>query len=129
MSELEMGTVYDLNKQLVQKEEKALSNSKLREKKKTIISFTEKKDGNYFMLLCNERKDYTVFNFISGDKKYEKLEEMTNILVDECLKNRGEIRAIDITQDKGAIEIWLLIDEEAYCYYFFPCDQAIIEIL
>ena len=117
MSELEMGTVYDLNKQLVQKEEKALSNSKLREKKKTIISFAEKCKDIYFMLLCNERKDYTVFNLYT-DCMYEQLETMANILVDECLKNRGEIRAIDITEDKGAIEIWLVIDGEAYCYYF-----------
>ena len=54
--------------------------------------------------------------------------DLANILVDECLKNRGEIRAIDITEDKGAIEIWLIIDEEAYCYYFFPYGQAVIEI-
>jgi hypothetical protein len=127
MSELEMGTVYDLNKQLVQKEEKALSNSKLREKKKTIISFAEKCKDIYFMLLCNERKDYTVFNLYT-DWEYEQLETMANILVDECLKNRGEIRAIDITEDKGAIEIWLIIDGEAYCYYFFPYGQAVIEI-
>ena len=127
MSEIEMGTVYDLNKQLVKKEEKELSNSKLREKKKTIMSFADKSKNNYFMLLCNERKDYTVFNLYT-DKMYEQLETMANILVDECLKNRGEIRAIDITEDKGAIEIWLIIDEEAYCYYFFPYGQAVIEI-
>ena len=62
MSELEMGTVYDLNKQLVQKEEKALSNSKLREKKKTIISFAEKSKfaGNKHQCL------YGVFDSISG---------------------------------------------------------------
>lgn len=127
MSELEMGTVYDLNKQLVQKEEKVLSNSKLREKKKTIASFADKSMDNYFMLLCNERKDYTVFR-TKTCCLYEDLEKMADILVDECLKNRGEVRAIDITKDKKAIEIWLVIDEEAYCYYFFPYGQAIIEI-
>lgn len=127
MSEVEMGTVYDLNKQLVKKEEKALSNSKLREKKKTIISFAERSENNYFMLLCNERKDYTVFN-MREDFKYEQFEKMADILVDECLKNRGEVRAIDITKDNSAIEIWLMIDEEAYCYYFFPYGQAVIEI-
>ena len=128
-----MGTVYDLNKQLVEKEEKALSNSKLREKKKTIISFAEKCKDVYFMLLCNERKDYTVFRkgFYDEDiytDDEHQLDEIVNILVDECMMNRGEIRGIDLTKDKDAIEIWLIIEDEAYCYYFFPYDAAIIEV-
>ena len=54
--------------------------------------------------------------------------ELSLCLIDECLKNRGEIRGIDITKDKGAIEIWLSIDGEAYVYYFFPYDSALVEI-
>ena len=79
------------------------------------------------MLLCNERKDYTIFhiNNICNDKKPM---ELSLCLIDECLKNRGEIRGIDITKDKGAIEIWLSIDGEAYVYYFFPYDSALVEI-
>ena len=42
--------------------------------------------------------------------------------------NRGEVRGIDLTKDKDAIEIWLIIEDEAYCYYFFPYDAAIIEV-
>ena len=39
MSDIEMGTVYDMNKQLVQSQEKQISKYKLGEKKKEIISF------------------------------------------------------------------------------------------
>lgn len=54
--------------------------------------------------------------------------EIANILVDECLKNRGSIRGIDLTQAKDAMEIWLVIDDDAYVYYFFPYDAAVIEV-
>ena len=58
----------------------------------------------------------------------EKSKKVASILVDECLINRGEIRGIDITKDKEAIEIWMSIEEDSYVYYFFPYDNAIIEM-
>ena len=84
-------------------------------------------NNTYYMLLCNERKDYTVFKMNDKDND-DSIREIVSILVDECLRNRGEIRGIDLTKDKDAIEIWLIIEDEAYCYYFFPYDAAIIEV-
>ena len=57
MSNLEMGTVYDLNKQLVETAEKVISPYKLNEKKKIIKQFVRENKDNYFMLLCNEGRD------------------------------------------------------------------------
>lgn len=127
MSNLEMGTVYDLNKQLVQSTEKVISPYKLNEKKKLIKTFVRECKDNYFMLLCNDRKDYTIFNCVS-DKTEDKLNELANVFVDECLINRGQIKGIDLTEHKDAIEIWLSIDDEAFCYYFFPYDLGIVEV-
>ena len=127
MSNLEMGTVYDLNKQLVQSTEKVISPYKLNEKKKLIKTFVRECKDNYFMLLCNDRKDYTIFNCIS-DKTEDKLNELANVFVDECLINRGQIKGIDLTEHKDAIEVWLSIDDEAFCYYFFPYDLGIVEV-
>lgn len=127
MSNVEMGTVYDLNKQLVQSTEKVISPYKLNEKKKLIKTFVRECKDNYFMLLCNERKDYTIFNCIS-DKTEDKLNELANVFVDECLINRGQIKGIDLTEHKDAIEVWLSIDDEAFCYYFFPYDLGIVEV-
>ena len=79
------------------------------------------------MLLCNDRKDYTIFNCVS-DKTEDKLNELANVFVDECLINRGQIKGIDLTEHKDAIEIWLSIDDEAFCYYFFPYDLGIVEV-
>ena len=83
MSNLEMGTVYDLNKQLVETAEKVISPYKLNEKKKIIKQFVRENKDNYFMLLCNERRDYTLFNIISN-KEEDKLNELADVFVDEC---------------------------------------------
>lgn len=126
-NEISLGTLYEVNKNLVQNAEKELTEGVLNSKKEIVKNFVNKTNNYYYMLLCNERKDYTIFhiNNICNDKKPM---ELSLCLIDECLKNRGEIRGIDITKDKGAIEIWLSIDGEAYVYYFFPYDSALVEI-
>lgn len=122
-SKVSIGTLYDLNKAAVIKEI-SLTGDKLEEKKPAIIDFLKDKNNTYYMLLCNERRDYTVFRL----KEENSINDLVNCLVDECLLNRGLVKGIDITKDQGAIEIWLSIEEEAFVYYFFPYDSAIVEI-
>ena len=129
-TEFALGTLYDLNKGLVQQNEVKLSEGVLNSKKEVIKNFLVKTNNNYYMLLSNERKDYTIFTmgYNDGYTYEDKSKRLVSILVDECLVNRGEIRGIDITKDKGAIEIWMSIEEESYVYYFFPYDTAIINM-
>lgn len=123
---LNLGTQYNFSKNMVS-QLPALNEGNLNSKKEIVKNFIIKQSNFYYMLLCNEQKDYTVFhwNNICDDTGAM---EIAKILVDECLKNRGEIRGIDLTENKDAIEIWLYIDEEAFVYYFFPYDEAIIEV-
>lgn len=123
---LNLGTQYEFSKNMVS-QLPALNEGNLNSKKEIVKNFIIKQNNFYYMLLCNEQKDYTVFhwNNICDDTGAM---EITKILVDECLKNRGEIRGIDLTENKDAVEIWLYIDEEAFVYYFFPYDEAIIEV-
>ena len=123
MADVEMGTLYDMNKELM-KSQKPLSKTKLREKKKELSLFFS--EDKYFMLLCHELRDYTVFrqNSLTG----KSAEESAQILVDECLQNRGEIISIEKTEDDLAYEIWIKQEEEAFCYYLFPYTQAVIEV-
>ena len=100
-----LGNDYDINKQSVQKYEKQLTEEQLNKKKEIIANFVNNSTDYYFMLLCNEKKDYTVFEFTEGKKWIERCADLAKCLVDECLINRGEIRGIDITKDKQAIEI------------------------
>lgn len=123
MSEVQLGTLYDMNKELM-KNEKPLSKTKIREIKQKLIQFFS--EDEYFMLLCHDLHDYTVFRqcepFLSAAK------ESTKILVDECLFNRGELLSIEKTEDNLAFEIWIRNEEGIFCYYLFPYTKAVIEV-
>lgn len=125
--EASLGNLYDMNKIFIKDHEPELTEGNLNSKKQIIIDFIKKCNNNYYMLLCNERKDYTVFRWKDLNSALAPF-EIANILIDECLKNRGSIRGIDLTQAKDAMEIWLVIDDDAYVYYFFPYDAAVIEV-
>ena len=119
MSEVSMGNLYDLNKSAMQNE-KVLSIFALRNKLDEVKSRFFKK--GYFMLLCHERRDYTVFN-IKEDKNVNIAREDLK----ECLMNRGDIVSIDKTEDGVAYEIWMRIDGDNFVYYLFPYDMGVIE--
>ena len=129
-TKVEIGTLYDMNKNLIKQHELKLSDAALNSKKEIIKNFITDTRNFYYMLLCNERRDYTVFDFhLQGGNVPNNGTQIrcSDCLVNECLANRGEIRGIDLTKEKDAIEIWMVIDDEAYVYYFFPYDQGVIE--
>jgi hypothetical protein len=45
------------------------------------------------------------------------------------VKNKGihKFEDSEKTEDDIAIEIWIEIDKEPFCYYLFPYDEAVIE--
>jgi hypothetical protein len=44
------------------------------------------------------------------------------------LHNIGQVKSIDYTEAKDAIEIWIQQDEEIICAYLFPYDNGIVTI-
>ena len=121
-----LGTLYDFNKQALLNETKF--NKKEIEKAKLKIEdwFNWQIDG-YAMLLCRERYDFTIFHL------YEKQNEnpckiAASELID-LLKSRGKIISIEKDSNvmNNAWEIWLEIDNEAFAYYLFNCDDWTIE--
>ena len=80
--------------------------------KKKIREFTHK-EGQVFMLLCNELHYYTVFYLEPSG--YEKIEDV----VIECLQSCGTIKVIDKNPD--AIECWIISskDGEPHVFYLF----------
>ena len=47
------------------------------------------KNAEYMMLLCHDRRDYTIFQIDNS------IEDCVNILIDECCKNRGQVCSIE----------------------------------
>lgn len=117
--EITVGNMYDINKQLMSSQ-KPLTQLEIPQKQTELENWFIYNCDKYAMLLCHERRDYTVFHLCSAPR------QAAAELID-CLLNRGDILAIDPTRD-GAYEIWLRIDGEEYCYYLFDYTAAVIEV-
>jgi hypothetical protein len=79
-----------------------------------------------YMLLCRDINYYTMF--ITGN---EESDETVGEAVIDCFNYlTGELKAIDLTDDGNAVEIWFAIGEEyglvARCAYFFNYDEGVI---
>ena len=122
--EVPIGNLYEMNKSVMNKAA-ALKSDEIENRKDSLISFFIKNDCNYYMLLCNERKDYTVFHIYQKITVESELTAASEVI--ECLKNRGEILAIDYMEETGAYECWIRRSGMSYMYALFPYDAAVIE--
>lgn len=123
-SKMTLGTLYDFNKQLMS-QAKELRRIDFKDSLNQIKDFIKEKDNKYFMLLCKERSDYTVFVLFKNEDSDRQVFKKE---LSECLINRGQVLSIEKTKDKQAYEIWIKIDEEAFVYYLFPYDLGVIEV-
>ena len=121
--EIKGNTLYDANKQLVLEHEQPLNHLEMVRKQQMLQDWFSNEVTTYAMMLCHDLRDYTIFHLNDTDSaSYNASKE-----VFVCCLNRGDILGIDLTDDKQAYEIWLRIGDEAYCYYLFPYDQAVID--
>ena len=118
MSDVSLGTLYDVNKNMMQNEKK-LSTNALNKKIKEMTAFFTR--GKYFMLLCHEQRDYTVFQLATEESKVKTALEELKL----CLTNRGEVLSVDEAPG-DAYEIWIRNDEGSFVYYLFHYDEAVI---
>lgn len=128
-SEVNLGNLYDINKQLMDKEpeiDKKVIENKTQELKDWFAkNFSQK----YFMLLCHEMRDFTLFNL---DKTNTWKNMVPSICAEaaidiiDCLQNRGSILAIQL-QDDGTWELWIRNTQGCFAYYLFPYGAAVIE--
>ena len=114
-------TLYDLNKQAMSKEpplDVIAFNIKMSKMAEKLVN------KKYWMLLCNDRKDYSVFKIDNPDNKRKLIDE-----VSITLHNRGEILSI-AEQEDGNFEIWIkdFNTREAFVYYLFDYTFGIITI-
>lgn len=121
-----LGTLYDFNKQLILQQGK-ITKFQLETKKAELEDWFNEQLDEYAMLLCRERHDFTVFHL------YSKLNpNPPKIAVSELislLQERGKILSIekDTNVMNNAWEIWLEIDNNAFAYYLFNCDDWVIQ--
>lgn len=122
MAEINLGNLYEFNKEAM-KNENPLDPIELNSKT-AMVAKDMKYGSEYWMLLCHERRDYTLFNIISVVNHLIIADELKS-----TLQNRGFILSID-EQPDGAWEIWIRDFEtnENFAYYLFQYDEGVIEI-
>ena len=118
------GTLYEMNKQIMAQTAKPLSHMELVPIQTKLEDWFNWIIDTYAMLLCHERRDYTIFHLYEKENKNPPAVAARELI--GCLTDRGEILSIDETPDK-AWEIWLRINDENFCYYLFRYDDAVIE--
>lgn len=122
---LVLGNLYEFNKQAILAQGK-LSKSKILEKKAELEDWFNMQLDTYAMLLCRERYDFTIFHLYEKENQNPPAVAATELI--EVLKNRGKILSIEKDNtNTNTWEIWLEIDNEAFAYYLFNCDDFVIE--
>ena len=111
-------TLYDVNKNLMSNEQ-PLDVIALHIKVKNMIEDIYKTKIPYWMLLCKERSDYTVFIPLTIEGTYDDMLE--------TLQARGSVVSIDRLED-GNYEIWIRDQEtkENFVYYFFNYEFGVV---
>lgn len=128
MAEINMGTLYDVNKDIMLKQN-PISLREWTDKLKALVDFCKKTQNQYYMLLNRETYNFTLFNF--GSKNNHEGLNTRKLIYDElkiCLQNRGEVLSIEPTQQEDSYEIWIRDNKQnILVYYFFPYDIGVIE--
>lgn len=119
MSEIGLGTMYEMNKTAMAKEP-ILTKKEKKEKWEELKRYFRR--GTDYALLCREKYDFTVFRISNSvETAIQELEGVLN--------NRGTIISID-KQSDGSYEVWmkdsvLVAEPEIFMYKMFPCEWVI----
>ena len=127
MAEIELGNLYEFNKNAMSQYEPMdviELNRKLTSVADNMIDAMDNCDRHYWMLLCHELRNYTLFNIIAASDMQDIISELR-----PTLTNRGLVLDITLQKD-GAYEIWIrdIETEENFAYYLFPYDMGVIEV-
>lgn len=121
MANVEMGTLYDLNKQVLAQlppQDKDTMNYNW-----NVIGDWFGKDKNrWFMLMCKERSDFT-FIHITDNKFTKAIQELK-----EILQERGEVLSIQYQHGEDSFEIWVRTETEIFMFMLFSADWMIVEV-
>ena len=92
----------------------------LEDRKDVINNLNKTYHNEFYMLYGKEISYFTLFrikeaNYFADD-------------VIDCIKNVGEVKAIDATEDNDAVEVWVIVDDEPTCMYLFPYDMGVVQV-
>lgn len=92
---------------------------------KTLTDFINKySQFNYFMMYGKELGYFTLFHRVEHN-----IEDSFAKIVKECLDNVGVVRALSLTDEEDAIEIWAYNEISGDVIYLklFPYDDGVVD--
>lgn len=119
-----LGTLYELN-QAAYSKVKPMTPAKASEMVFNIgMWFSSDPTYKYFMFLCRELNDYTIFDFRSYN--YSKGEEE----LEDLIHSRGELLDIQYDHENDNYDIWVKSkqDNKPHVYKLFDCNDFVIPI-
>lgn len=124
---MSFGNLYEMNKMLIEQVDSPMHGKKLHKAMCDVLEpfFKEKlEDYTYFMLLCHEKRDYTILKI--NNKAIDNIIDT----IKECITNRGSVYTVNNADAYGnAIEFWIKYEEQDLsCYFLFPYDEGIVEV-
>lgn len=129
-AEVALSNLYEMNKQLMEKEPELTSEEKVDRINQLANWFQySHPEEKYYMLLCHELRDYTLFNLDKTNSWKNMPKDKCSIAaydVIDCMINRGQLLSID-QQEDGVWEIWIRNIEGCFAYYLFPYGEAVLE--
>lgn len=111
---VELG-IYEMNKQII-RQMPVLED--LTAGRAAIASLQQNHYDTYYMLYGKELSYFTVF-------KLKEPQYLADEVI-ECLKNVGDIKAMDLTENQDAVEIWTQDGVGPTVLYLFPYDNGIV---
>lgn len=121
MADITLGTMYDMQKDAV-REMYPMTKAAMNDAYNKVKDMVAKTNNKYYMLLCREKADYTLFNI--GEHNATAYDRLTMELK-TCIKNRGKAKIIDSNDE--ITQIWIQDGDEVSLYYFFPANDNTIE--
>ena len=121
MAEVEMGNLYELNKQ-VMSQLPPQSDEMMSHHWTVIGDWFGKSHERWFMLMCKERSDFT-FIHINDNKFANAVKELQ-----EVLEERGQVGAIQYVHGEDYFEIWVKDNDEAFVFMLFEAEWMIVEV-
>jgi hypothetical protein len=117
---LEM-SLYNLNQSIISQ---LNTITDFNDKINLINEFKENTGNKYYMLYAKDISYFTIFHI----EKYGEFAKLGDGVI-ECLKYIGDVKSIEYTEARDAIEIWIQQDDnDPVCAYLFPYDNGIVTV-
>ena len=98
-----------------------MTDKQLEQAKNVIIQYLTTFDGEYYMLLNNENRYYTLFTYNKNHKYFSMTQEILSIA-----SELGELKAVE--RNGNVVEFWISDNDNCHMYVLLSYDQGVIKV-